>query len=261
MACSTVFCAPHAQRIKLLVGTALLGLAYFASGCTSSSHWPDADTLPYTISTTPYPNLGPETENTHVDLDGDGRDEYVRHPRSGDRDPSSRSNVVLYAHGGRTIEQVNFAGQAGQPYFHDLTGNGRLEVLVPVVHDNTLSVHVVDAAGEKLFRVSIMSGSPRQEPDGEIPWFANIAGLWVTDVTGDGNDELVTMATTRLARAPRGVFVHRCLMARRSAAGLQGLTWSVGFLLAKAYRPASYTMLRPSTMAPTQTGSPMMPRT
>lgn len=198
-----------APQSRLVIGVLLLGLTCMVAGCEANAHWPEANTLPYTLSVSPYPNRGIGTQRTHADLDGDGRDEYVKHPRKTDRDPTSRSEVVLYAYGGRTIDQVNFPGQAKKPYFHDLTGDGRLEVLVPVTYNDTLSVHVLDASGEQLYRVPIISGSPRQEPDGEIPWFADVMGLWVTDVTGDGNEELVTMATTRLARAPRGVFIHR----------------------------------------------------
>ncbi len=188
----------------------MLGIVLLVSGCTLGPDHLDPDTLPYRLNTIHHTSGSRSSyEIMHADLTGDGPDEYILHPPNNERDPFSRSDITLYTPSGRTIEQVNFAGQATPPFTHDVTGDGRLEILVPVVHENTLGVHVVDATGNKLYHIPIMSGTPRQEPEGEIEWFANVHEMWLTDVTGDGDDELVTIATTRLARTPRGVFVHR----------------------------------------------------
>jgi signal transduction histidine kinase len=140
-----------------------------------------------------------------VDLTGNGRDERVRKPV---QETDAWSHIKMYRHDGRTIDQVNFAGEATKPHFEDANGDGRLEMFVPVLHNDSLSLVVVDAQGQKREQIFIMSGEPREEAEGEIPWKAAVRDVHFADVTRDGEEELITAAVTHLARTPRGIFVH-----------------------------------------------------
>lgn len=140
-----------------------------------------------------------------VDLTGNGRDERVREPV---QETETWSHIKMYRHDGRTIDQVNFAGEATKPHFADANEDGRLEMFVPVLHNDSLSLVLVDAQGQKREQIFIMSGTPREEAEGEIPWKAAVRDVHFADVTGDGEEELITAAVTHLARTPRGIFVH-----------------------------------------------------
>ncbi|MES3630558.1 MAG: HAMP domain-containing sensor histidine kinase [Longimonas sp.] len=221
----------------------LLGVLLF-SGCASGTDFPDPYTFPYTIQIEQERgSTNPHRRVLDLDLTGDGRDEYIRHPRVKNRDPSTPSNIVLHTHEGRTIAQVNFSGQAQPPRSHDLTGDGRLELLVPVVYNDSLSVHVIDARGEKLYEVFIMSGTPRQEPEGEIRWYAELQRLWVEDVTNDGALELITVASTRLAQRPRGVFVHSLPDGEELGHWETGTFLRDGVLLRNPNNPSTHSLL------------------
>lgn len=143
-----------------------------------------------------------------VDLDGDGRDELVRRgytTKSGEKVPQS---ILIQALTGRAVAQVNFPGRVTNVEFADLTQDGRLELVAPVVTGDSLFYGVVNAEGEKLHQLFVVSGTPRQEPWGSIAWDPRKSSLRLADVTGDGRKELISFLTTGFARQPRGVWVH-----------------------------------------------------
>ena len=84
-------------------------------------------------------------------------------------------------------------------------------MLVPLVRDDSLLTVPVEAYAtyaEKHKPIFLMSGKPREEPDGPIPWDATIRKAFTADIDKDGHDELVTVNATLRARLPRGVWVH-----------------------------------------------------
>lgn len=141
-----------------------------------------------------------------VDLDGDGDDELVR-KRPVPALEKTRS-VVIKATEGRTIAQVNFAGDLLNLSFRDTNGDGRLEIIVPIVQNDSLYHRVVSADGQKLHRFFAVAGTPREEPGGTIDWDPRHATVIFADVVGDGSSELVSFFRTGFARQPRGVWVH-----------------------------------------------------
>lgn len=184
------------RSLYLLLWTAL---ALLLAACSPTDDFSSPAAFPYTATYVDgnfpfYP----------VDLTGDGRDERVV-PLSG----AEGNGIKLYTHERRTIDQVNFAGQIGENlYFEDTNGNGRLEILAPVMRNDSLYIMVVDAQAQKREQIFVMSGEPRVEPEGTIPWRAAVEDIVFDDVTADGNEEIIVVAKTLLASTPRGVFVR-----------------------------------------------------
>jgi signal transduction histidine kinase len=146
------------------------------------------------------------SEVVPVDFDVDGKDELVYLI---DTDQTSgRSSIVLYTKPGNLIDQVNYAGAALTPHFLDYDGDGRPEMLVPFVRNDSLFVSFVNRRGKKLFYFFLIDGQPRWEDDGFIPWDPRVQSFYMADVNSDGRDELVTVLSMGLARQPRGVLVN-----------------------------------------------------
>jgi signal transduction histidine kinase len=141
-----------------------------------------------------------------ADLDGDGDDELLLLGVDSTRGLASR---LLFEDDGRVIEQTNHPGRVGAPWVLDVWGDARPEVVVPVVRDDSLFLSVTSGEGRKLFAFLLVTGKPRSEPDGELPWDPVVSGVWSVDVDGDGERDLVTSVTTMYARYPRGVFANR----------------------------------------------------
>ena len=142
-----------------------------------------------------------------VDLEGDGRHErvfrWIRDGRTG-----SPNAVVLATLGGRTIQQVNYAGTVvDRIETLDLDSDGTRELLVPILRNDSLYISIVSAEGRKQGRLFVTSGQPRQEPEGALPWDPGVRYAAMVDATGDGRAELVVVAVTRYAQLPRGVWV------------------------------------------------------
>ncbi len=184
------------MRIVLWWVTAGLFLL-FVGGCTS----------PYNPDVHPK-RLSPIDEtprSTPVDLDGDGRDELVQ---TGDVPAGEEQSVLIQTIEERAVAQVHFTGQLVGLEFADVTQDGRLEIIAPVVQGDSMFYNVVSASGEKLARFFAVSGEPRREPGGTIRWDFRSASLRLSDVTRDGTPELISFFTTGFARQPRGVWVH-----------------------------------------------------
>jgi len=143
-----------------------------------------------------------------VDLNGDGRDELVRRGQTDRTAPGKYKSVLIQTLAGRAVAQVNFAGWTLSPKFADLTQDGRLELVVPVVQSDSLFYSIVGPGGEKRRRFFAVSGEPRREPGGTIAWDPQSPRLHVADVTGREEQELVSFMETAFARQPRGVWVH-----------------------------------------------------
>lgn len=148
-------------------------------------------------------------EQTHdfrsVDLDGNGRDELVRR---GSSPGGPEQSVFIRSLSGRAVAQVNFTGRLPRLEFADVTRDGRLEIIAPVVQADSMFYNMVSANGEKLARFFAVSGEPRREPGGTIRWDFRSTSLRLSDVTGDEASELISFFTTGFARQPRGVWIH-----------------------------------------------------
>ena len=142
-----------------------------------------------------------------VDLEGDGRDErIVTWRREGAN--SSPDAVVLATLDRRTIQQVNYAASVtDRVQALDLNSDGTLEIVVPLVRNDSLFLSIVSAEGRKQGQLFVTSGAPRTEPEGTLPWDPAVRYATMLDVTGDGRAELVVAVVTRYARLPRGVWV------------------------------------------------------
>jgi len=197
---------PHARRRvrALCLAACLVSL----SACFSDRGPPDPKTLPwYLESGERYLHL-----TSAVDLDGDGQDEIVyRYVPGSDKHRTPVGTAVIVAtHTGRIIDQLNYDGAVRQPpLYADVNADGQLEVLVPVVRNDSLFVSVVNSRGQKLYSFFLIDGQPRHEPEGVLAWDPWVKGFYVTDADGDGRNDLVTVVSTAYARLPRGVLVHR----------------------------------------------------
>jgi signal transduction histidine kinase len=189
-----------------------------ASGCGMAAGVPDAEDLPYELTEhmiLPHPTIA-------ADLDGDGEDELVNSYSPTQSMPDRFMAVVLRRHTGEGIEQVNFAGIVRPPLIADLERDGLPEILVPVIRSDSLFVSVVSGTGSKLRSFLVTTGTPRMEPEGPIAWDPQIIAAFVTDVEGDGADDLVLVVVTGYARLPRGVFVHALPDGRPKGAAIVG---------------------------------------
>lgn len=210
---------PGPREILIGVGRALLGLlcAAILAGCFSG---PDPAKYPYRLRQT-----GQTGTVRFADLDQDGRPEEINTKEWGRKngDPMRRSAVTLKVHGGRTIEQVNYAGDlVASIHVLDIGRDGRQEVIVPFVRNDSLFLSVVSATGTKRQQFFVTAGSPRREPEGTLPWDPEVRAVYQTDATGDGETELVTVMMTRLARTPRGFWVHDLETGERLASWTSG---------------------------------------
>jgi hypothetical protein len=196
-------------------GALLLLAALF--GCGSTDGLPDADALPYRLTL---------VQDVHQaiagDLDADGEDELIYWYAPGQMLPGSFMAVVLARHTGEVVEQVNFDGHVRGVLLRDLDGDGRPEILVQLIRNDSLFLSVLGQRGEKLRTFFVTSGRARVEPEGTIPWDPNIVNAFVTDVDGVDGDELVLLVFTGYARLPRGVFVHALPDGRRLGEAIVG---------------------------------------
>lgn len=195
-----VFCATEPFSLwELTLSAALVTLV--AGGCTSSYDPYDPDVHPTRLESVKQTKV-----YEPVDLDGDGDDEFVR----GRPVPASEKtrSVVIKSTEGRAIAQVNFAGSLLDFIFRDTNGDGRLEIIVPIVQGDSLFYSVVSAEGQKLHHFFAVGGEPRQERSGTIDWDPRDPFVNFADITEDGSPELVSFFRTGFARQPRGVWVH-----------------------------------------------------
>lgn len=180
----------------------LLLVIVSCGACTASYEAPDPEALPYRFVEQR------EAAPFHpVDLQGDGQDERVlRWRRRGSN--TAPDAVVLATLDRRTIQQVNYAATVvDRIQFLDLDNNGVLEVLVPIVRNDSLYVSIVAADGRKVDRLFVTTGRPRVEPEGTMPWDPALMAAFMADATNDGDPELILTVKTRYARLPRGVWV------------------------------------------------------
>ena len=167
------------------------------TGCTSPY---DPDVYPTRLK-----RVDQTDEFRPVDLDGDGRDELVRRGSVPSVDGQS---ILIQTLGGRAIAQVHFSGRLPSLNFADVTRDGRLEIVAPVVRGDSLYYNVVSAGGEILRRFFAVSGRPRRKLDETVGWDLRRANVHLRDVTRNGTREFVSLFTTGFARQPRGVWVH-----------------------------------------------------
>jgi signal transduction histidine kinase len=183
----------------------MLALALFM-GCSTNEFKPEE--LPVRLETVrEYPGYA-----FAGDLDGDGSDEIIWTVQSLDLVGAIRhlGYVRMDALDGKIIEQVNYPSfiLARALHFLDYDHDGKKEILVPYLINDSLFVSIVNAAGRKLFSFFLINGTPRKEDDGYIAWDPNIIYFHLADIDGYRQEELVTVVNTEYARLPRGVLVH-----------------------------------------------------
>jgi nitrogen-specific signal transduction histidine kinase len=198
--------APAAGLRVLRIGF----LVASAAGCGPGGELPAPNTLPFVLEPVNELRTYPPTV---ADLNRDGADELVHIYQPVGISSGRTTAVVLTTHEGAVIEQINYEGYAGVPnlgpFFRDLTGDGRVEILVPLLRNDSLFVNVATEEGEKLDAFFLIDGHPRQEPDGELRWDPGIEDFAIVDVDLDGAPDLVSVVNTGFARLPRGILAHR----------------------------------------------------
>ncbi len=168
------------------------------------SGFPVPDQQPYTFEE--VIGISDDGQALFVDLTGDNWDEIVSWAPQNPLE--NRAHITIRTHDSQTIDQVNFAGRISQPKFLDIEGDGMTEILVPVIQGDSLFVTSVNFRGDKLNTIFLTSGSPRIEPDGNMPWDPSALKFFALDVMLDEAPELVTVVQTGFARLPRGILIH-----------------------------------------------------
>jgi len=140
-----------------------------------------------------------------VDLDGNGRDEFVRRGRvRGGPDQT----VYIQSLGGRAVAQRHFSGTVKSVRCVDVDQNGRLEIIVPVQEEDSLFYNVLSADGRSLHRFFAVGRGVPEGTDHSDPWDLRGGYVRAADVTGDGEKELISFFRTGFAEQPRGLWVH-----------------------------------------------------
>lgn len=181
-------------------------LAFLIGGCSQlPSQNLDPEQQPYQLQE--VASFDPDI--LMKDLDNDGRFEMLKYFSAEDTFPGeSYGYLQIRSHEDYVIEQVNFPAVVCAPYFLDLDHDGKLEIAVPLLRNDSLFVSLINASGEKLFSFFLIDGRPRSEPEGQLAWDPIIINIYLYDLNSDGHDELITVMNTGVARAPRGLLVH-----------------------------------------------------
>ena len=191
-------------RTDIRVVLALVLLGGVLAGCYDPAD-PDVYPLRLDVETT----IG---QNAYfADLDGDGRDEVLEIALHAERE--GHVGLLLRTLSRQVIEQINVPtsyrwASLGRPHTLDLDGDGRLEVILPVVRGDSLFARVYDAVGQYRRQLFLASGEPRQLDGGELAWDPAIQAFFLEDLTGGGAAELLTSVRTGYARYPRGLLAH-----------------------------------------------------
>lgn len=170
--------------------------AVIHSGCTS-----DPRAYPYVLEQEEFlfsPNYG-------IDVDGDGRDEFVNTGKEG-----TLSTVAMFLADRMSIDQVNFNEEVvSRPSVVDFEGDGREEILIPIVRNDSLFLVELESdlknrKLEKKRELFIATGSGEQREGTWHPWRARVINTYVLLQDQDTSQLIVVMATT-FARTPRGI--------------------------------------------------------
>ncbi len=190
------------SRLSRSVAGPLL-LTLLTVGCDDDGGAPSAGLLPTRFEAAADLGAVPFFE----DLDGDERDEIIQVFRPTTRRPG-RTSVLIRTPENPDVYRLDYVGSVGRPHVLDFDGDGTREIFIPVVRGDTLHLSVADARGNELLEVPLVTGRPRIEPEGELPWDPTVLGFHLVDLTRNGRRELVSVVSTGYARYPRGVFVH-----------------------------------------------------
>lgn len=201
------------QCVRRLTVVAVIASAF---GACDGSRSLDPATLPWT-----FVEAGTEYHpTTPIDFDSDGRDEFAI---AENRGTELNSGVVsLFNSDEALVDQFRFDGRVMRPHGLDTDGDGVRELLMPFVRRDSLFVTVGDAQGNKLTSFFLVAGAPRVEPDGVLAWDPQILLMEVRRSPESADRELVTLVTTGLARAPRGIVVNSLRTGERVGEWLTG---------------------------------------
>ncbi|NOY59119.1 MAG: hypothetical protein GXO75_09320 [Calditrichaeota bacterium] len=142
-----------------------------------------------------------------VDLEGDGWSEIItaNPTRSGKIAP----NIIISSSFLGVLEQINFRGELILPlYFLDVNADGKQEILVPIVRNDSLLIRFVSHKGKKLKAIYLTAGKPRIDDGDTLSWDPKISAISLLDVNRDVEKDLVVILCTGLARYPRGIFAY-----------------------------------------------------
>lgn len=188
---------PPCKRAMLRFLT--LSLAVFCClcllACSSGSEKLDPDKMPYKLE-----QVYQEESFLPIDLNSDGRDERVHMVKT-------QRGIVLRAHDGQTIKEVNFPEPIQNPHFLDLDGDDLLEILIPFVRNDSLLIQIVDSQGNKKNKFALTDDSARLNRL-LYPWDPWIVAFFLADTDDDGHEELISIISTGYAGLPRGVLAH-----------------------------------------------------
>ncbi len=189
------------KTARFWLGLGVLSLTF--SACSEQNYSPEE--LPYSYEVTK------EFEGPifPYDLDNDQVDELIRLSIPYDAFSGyETSNITIFTAEGHIVDQVNFYGILLEPFFLDWRDDGVTEIFLPILRNDSLSVHILDAKGKIESSIFLTKGKPRIENDSVLSWDPTILNFYLLDLTSDGKVELVSVINTGYARQPRGVFVH-----------------------------------------------------
>jgi len=97
--------------------------------------------------------------------------------------------------------------------FHDVAGDDKKEIFVPILKNDSLFfyVYTINSATELVLlnHIKIAHGQSRTGKDGQfLEWDAGIGETYFIDINNNGKKELISMVRTPFALYPRGVFIH-----------------------------------------------------
>ncbi len=184
----------------------VLLLAFLANGCSQPSlHSLDPDKLPFRLESV----VSYDPAVVLDDLDNDGRYEILKTHNDTDPVTGARSSFLqIRTHANLVVNQINFPALIWDLRPLDWNRDGKQELAVTLMRNDSLFLSFIDIEGNKLFSFFLTNGYPRREPEGELEWDPAITDYHLVDVNRDGGNDLVTVIRTGLARAPRGIFVH-----------------------------------------------------
>ncbi len=169
-------------------------------GCTS-----DPRAYPYVL----HEEYDTYTNEYPVDVDGDGRDEFVRVQVEGDGD-GRLWTVALRTGDERSVDQVNFDHQiVSSPLVVDFGNDGREEILVAVCRNDSLylvqtkfDLAAHDVTTENWYYVA--SGEAVKREGVTYPWDPRVGNVYLTQ-SSSGTPILSVVVTTQYAGYPRGI--------------------------------------------------------
>ena len=140
------------------------------------------------------------------DLDHDGYEESLEVLNMPHADGIFRAR--LYSEDLELADQINFNGPIRNVFPIDWNRDGHDDLVFFYSYQDTAFVRIVDKKLHLLQEAPLFSGKPTTRNGVFYRWTGQVFKAFLTDLEGDGRDELVVIASEGYAKAPRGVFVY-----------------------------------------------------